>query len=760
MGPFPYNISYPFVDKGLLLLNRWTSFFVFLHTIWYNDFMQFFRNLKHIFFITLITLFFIGILSRIPDFFTAATHFFIYKDTYLQNSVYQLQFKPSPDIAIVRIDEDSINAIQAKGNQKFLSIPKYEYVKLIERLEKAGVKAIGFDIIFENRDSNEELFKSTLENGNIVIAAESNDGDASNCITDEAIGTNKIYTNCSGVPRSIYKDVTWGIASVGKDMDRRVWKIDISDKPYSSWKSEHIIDTLPLALYKKIGGVEPPRYGVGQIVLNPFFGKPGSYTGMSLLQVAMASESDLIAAFSGKVVLVGESGTLIHDEVTSPVSDTKMDGVEIHAHMLDGLLQHRIPHEFNLRFTIALTIGIILVMAFLFLEMPAILTPFTVFIGFYLTIFVGRWLYGSHGIVLNIFPILSASVLTYLITFTYKFFIVDREKRFIQSAFSHYIDPVIVKKISDSDHPVELGGEKKEVTVFFSDIAGFTTISEKMETKELFRLMSNYLSTMTDILINNQGTLDKYIGDAIMGFFWAPLPVPDHTIKACRASLEMRARLSSFNGNLLKSGVDPIDFRIGIASGEVMIGNIGSIDRFNYTALGDTVNLASRLEWAGKEYLTHITVSETVYTGAKDHFLFRKLDRLRVKGKNEPITIYELVSEKDTICATLTDEDRYSMNPNRFLETADKKPISVTADVKQETDPKKIKLDTCFLKPAFLLYEQALELYFQGHYLEAGKLFESNSHIDPPSSMMTQRCLTLIRDKRVLEDGVWEMTTK
>lgn len=222
----------------------------------------------------------------------------------------------------------------------------------------------------------------------------------------------------------------------------------------------------------------------------------------------------------------------------------------------------------------------------------------------------------------------------------------------------------------------------------------------------------------------------------------------------------MRTNLSPFNGNLLKSGIKPIDFRIGMASGEVMIGNIGSIDRFNYTALGDTVNLASRLESAGKEYLTHITVSETIYQKSKDYFLFRKLDRLRVKGKTEPITIYELLSEKDTICGTLTDEDRYSMNPNRFTKSEGEKVSPISTKEAKELDLKKVKMDTCFLKPEYLIYEQALELYFQAHYLEAGKLFESNKHVDPPSLMMAKRCLTLIQEKKILEDGVWEMMTK
>jgi adenylate cyclase len=179
----------------------------------------------------------------------------------------------------------------------------------------------------------------------------------------------------------------------------------------------------------------------------------------------------------------------------------------------------------------------------------------------------------------------------------YRFFVVEREKRALQKNFAHYVDPEVVKQIADKGEEIELGGERKNMTILFSDIAGFTTLSEQMKTQDLFLFMTSYLSNMTDILTAHGGTLDKYIGDAVMGFFGAPLASPDHAAKACMTALAMRKRLPEFNREIQKYGIPEINFRVGIATGDdVMVGNIGSHDRFNYTVLGDTVNLASRLE--------------------------------------------------------------------------------------------------------------------------------------------------------------------
>lgn len=214
-----------------------------------------------------------------------------------------------------------------------------------------------------------------------------------------------------------------------------------------------------------------------------------------------------------------------------------------------------------------------------------------------LILYVSRYTYDIWRTVVDIFLLfLAGGVVTYPVTYMYRFFVVEREKRELQNNFGHYIDPHVVEEIASRGVDIQLGGERRVLSVLFSDIAGFTTISESLDPQELFYLMTSYLSNMTDILISRGGTLDKYIGDAVMGFFGAPLSYEDHAIRAADTAILMRERLPKFNDDLVKHGMKPIDFRVGIATGEVMVGNIGSHDRFNYTVLGDTVNLASRLE--------------------------------------------------------------------------------------------------------------------------------------------------------------------
>ncbi len=169
-------------------------------------------------------------------------------------------------------------------------------------------------------------------------------------------------------------------------------------------------------------------------------------------------------------------------------------------------------------------------------------------------------------------------------------------RRFIANAFSHYISPDVVTEIANHPEIFALGGEKRELTVTFSDIAGFTTISETLGTDRLFTLISEYLSEMTDILVANRGTLDKYIGDAVMGFYGAPLPLDRPEFLACKTALEQQKRLQILSKKWESEGIPTVAARIGINRGEVMVGNIGSHDRFNYTVMGDNVNLASRLE--------------------------------------------------------------------------------------------------------------------------------------------------------------------
>ncbi len=225
----------------------------------------------------------------------------------------------------------------------------------------------------------------------------------------------------------------------------------------------------------------------------------------------------------------------------------------------------------------------------------------------------------------------------------YGYAVEGRQKRYIQGAFSHYLSPEVVQQIAESPEKLALGGERREVTVYFSDIEGFTTLSETLEPEKLTKLMNRYLGEMTETILVSRGTLDKYIGDAIMAFWGAPLPDEGHALTACKVALDNQKKLAVLREELARQGLPPVKNRIGLNSGPASIGNMGSARRFSYTAIGDTVNLASRLEGANKAYGSYILISETTRAGAGPAVEARELDYVKVKGKNVPIRVYELL---------------------------------------------------------------------------------------------------------------------
>jgi adenylate cyclase len=228
---------------------------------------------------------------------------------------------------------------------------------------------------------------------------------------------------------------------------------------------------------------------------------------------------------------------------------------------------------------------------------------------------------------------------TFLSIVVYRAMTEERDKKFIRETFGKYVSPKVVDQLVED--PPELGGVDKELTVMFSDIRGFTSLSERMTPQELINHLNVYLTAMTDIILAYGGTLDKYIGDAIMAFWGAPLRQDDHAERACKCALRQMERLAELNA----TWPEPLRINIGIGlnSGIMTVGNMGSPTRMNYTLAGDNVNLGSRLEGTNKEYGTNIIVSEATYGPVHDKFLFRELDNIRVKGKNKPVGIYELI---------------------------------------------------------------------------------------------------------------------
>jgi adenylate cyclase len=245
-------------------------------------------------------------------------------------------------------------------------------------------------------------------------------------------------------------------------------------------------------------------------------------------------------------------------------------------------------------------------------------------------------------------PLASAAV-AFAALLGYRFTIADKDKRYIRQAFSLYLPAPVVDRMVAGGKVPTLGGETRELTIWFSDIADFASLSEHMPPAQLVQFLNSYLSEMTDLLDRHGGFVDKYIGDAILAVFGAPVDDPDHALHAVEAALACRSRLEKMGPEFSQTVGRPLTARIGINSGQAVIGNIGSRRRFNYTVMGDAVNLASRLEGANKIYGTDILVSDTAMAGCANRVKFREIDMVRVVGRKSPVRIYEPLGLTGTV---------------------------------------------------------------------------------------------------------------
>jgi adenylate cyclase len=354
----------------------------------------------------------------------------------------------------------------------------------------------------------------------------------------------------------------------------------------------------------------------------------------------------LPGAFGGKIVLIGATATGIGDIKATPYSSgTDYPGVEIHANVIDNLL-----HDNFLRHGAQqqlLDIGTILLLGlplgiFMALVPPRFMVFGVLLFAPLLWIDYEAFLRGSW---LN-FTVPAITITSnVLLVSLYRALVEEKEKRKVRSAFGQYVSPEVIRRLLRNPQLVE--PRKTEISVMFSDIRGFTTISEQLDAQELALFLNEYLSDMSGIVLEFSGTLDKYIGDAVMAFWNAPLEVEGHPVKACESALKMMVRVREMQEKWEAQGRPHLDIGIGINTGNASVGNMGSVLRYGYTALGDTVNLSSRLEGLNKDYGTHIIVNESTYAAtANSGFLFRELDLIRVKGKKLPVTIYELVGRQ------------------------------------------------------------------------------------------------------------------
>lgn len=356
-------------------------------------------------------------------------------------------------------------------------------------------------------------------------------------------------------------------------------------------------------------------------------------------------------AFKDKLVLFGATAVAVGDLRNTPFHDADFMGVEIHANVIDnilhsaeagrGFIKRGYKEEaIDLFFILIFGLGL----GYWFSSTKPLTATLGLLPALCLFSFVVYFAFAHYSMWLSFVIPAGTLVANYATIISFRMIFEEREKRKVRRTFERYVSPGVIALMEKNPKKYfKTGGESKELTVMFSDIRSFTTISEGLTPDELVRLLNEYLGEMTDILFRRWGTLDKYIGDAIMGFWGSPFPQDDHAIRSCACALDMRARLQELNLKWESEGRKPLAIGIGINTGQVNVGNMGSTKRFSWTVMGDSVNLASRLEGITKEYRVQCVASESTYRAAKDLYVFREIDRIRVKGKTLPVTIYELL---------------------------------------------------------------------------------------------------------------------
>ena len=612
---------------------------------------------------------------------------------------------PTTDsVVIIDIDEKSLQQV---GQWPW---SRTVVADLVKQAHLAGARAIGFDIVFAEKDRtspkqyieelkkrlNDQLFLSRLEAlkekdtldhdiilGNIVAEAPvvlgyvfqlSNDG----LKRDEAVPfpscNIKIdpdhfrYEDLFLLPayrailnvEDIAQAESEGFFNVFPDPTGTIRKVpllmELNGIPYPSLALELLRIGFGVEEITLHGSqlVDTPKKGLlgvsigdrfvstddnGQLTVN-YRGPHKTFPYVSAVDVLSGKQHEHL---QNKYVLIGTSAAGLSDLRAIPFSNS-FPGVEIQASIIDNIiagdsLTHDIFTEIGVTYTLIIVGGLLLsgLLAYtgpLVGGIAGLLLIVAAIVGNYQFFFLRNELVGLIYPLFTVFGV-------FLIVTLFNYFVEDKKKRFIHRAFNHYVSPQVVGQLIKSPDRLSLAGEQKNLTVLFSDIRGFTGISEQMGSEKLGLFMNKYLTAMSDIIMEYNGTVDKFIGDAIMAIWGAPLDLEDHPLLSVQAALQMIERLKVLQEDLNMKGIPAFNIGIGINTGVMSVGNFGSDRRFDFTAIGDNVNLASRLEGLNKVYGTNIIISEYTRDALDNQTICRYLDRVRVRGKDQPVKIYE-----------------------------------------------------------------------------------------------------------------------
>jgi adenylate cyclase len=420
------------------------------------------------------------------------------------------------------------------------------------------------------------------------------------------------------------------------------------------------------------------------------------------------------AVLKGKYVFFGYSAPGLFDLRNSPMRNA-YPGVEVHVTLLDNLLSGDFLKSPPLWATILMIVVVCMAAAVTVSSVSRAWYNAVVYIVFIPLIpalgiaayALGYWVQIVAGTLGTAVSLIGSSILNYATE--------GKQKRYLKGAFKQYLSPVVIEQLIAHPERLKLGGERRELSIFFSDLQGFTSLSEMLSPEELTALLNEYLSAMTDIIQAEGGTIDKYEGDAIIAFWNAPLEQEDHAVRAIRAALSCQAELARLRPGFKARVNKDLFMRIGMNSGPAVVGNMGSRTRFDYTMLGDAVNLAARLEGINKQFRTYTMVSATTLELTKGAFPARELSRVAVVGRKEPVTVYEPMLQEE-----------YAAR-----------------------------------KPALEAFDRGLRLFYAGKFGEAARIFEGNASADPASAAYAEKCRELLKSPpEGAWNGVWVMTSK
>lgn len=660
--------------------------------------------------------------------------------TWMENKSYDSRMKQTADkfeaddnIAVIVLDQESIDWAKTELGWSY-PWPRESYAKMIRFVNRGKAASMAFDMIYSEPSvygtkDDEEMADASREFGKVVqtVFYQSNDTHVPvlpiPAIKDSAakIATVESLLDDDGVARrsrfrssSDLKEPSLTVA--GLELSDEMPELSSIPKARHSKKGES-----EEGMYVRyVGGLERFHpYSAKQILMSEMAAEEAEKKG---IPYAPDAESDLVTteSFEGSHVFFGLYAPGLFDICATPMG-TNYPGMGVHISMTNTILTE--SYLSDTAEAVSFAIIALMVAAGIFIasvnsqKSKSFAIKIAVFIIIAAAYFCASYAVFIAGTILPVAAPLLAFGLSFASVVTKNYLTEGKQKRYLKTAFKQYLSAEVIDNLIDNPDALKLGGEEREITAFFSDVQGFTTISESLNPTDLTNLLNKYLNAMTEIIFKHGGTIDKYEGDAIIAFWNAPTTQADHARRAVEAALECQAKLAEMQEELSAVAGKPFKQRIGLNSGRAVVGNMGSDYRFNYTMLGDSVNLAARLEGINKQFGTYTMCSKATMESAVEHgctLSFRKLSNIAVVGKKEGVVVFEPMQNAEF--------DRR--------------------------------------KDDFVNFGVGYDLFVKGDFAGAIEVFEKTRDKDPAADKYIEKCRALIKNPPEKWDGILRATEK